>query len=218
MKSIALAAILALSLLSFPVSHTTAAQTEGPSASGAYRFIMEEDGLIKYVEFDASTSRGVTTGRMIFTDQAKIPDGNEEEGSGDSFEFYMVAELDSLTVEKNRAIMGGYVRESSHKSYFGRWVQLVVEDNALNREIPDQLTWAFCQPMPGGWVPSDAEVPGDNGAWLSWWATDAERKDDVGIPSKSRMPGEMKGCEIYTIWSYAFADLIKWEGDIIVRS
>jgi hypothetical protein len=184
-------------------------------------FIVEED-LRKYVEFDASTNGDTTTGVMTFTDEAKRPDEDLEEGEeprgGDTPpEFYIKVEFDAMTVEKNRAVMNGTIRDSSHRTYIGKWVQLVVEDNGVELKRPDQLTWGICKPQPGGWIPTDSELKYDDGAFLRWWATDAERKDDVGIPSKSRIPGEMKGCEIFTLAAYDFVDLQRWEGDIQVR-
>lgn len=210
----------ALFLLSLTTPQTATAQTPGPSASGSYRFLLEDE-LTKYAEFDARMDeRGVTTGQMTFVDEAAIPDDDdvEDSGSGDAPpEFYMRAELDGLAIEKNRALMSGTVVDSSHRGYIGRWVQLVVEDNGSDRKVPDQLTWAFCKRPAGGWIPSDAERKDDDGAYLRWWATDAERKDDVGVPSRNLIPGEERGCQVYPLSTYSFADLLKWEGDIIVQ-
>ncbi|MDT7604771.1 MAG: hypothetical protein QOF61_2768 [Acidobacteriota bacterium] len=219
MKSIACITILALSLLSVAPPRVSTAQTGRPSANGVYKFIMEDD-LVKYVEFSASTDdKGTTTGSMTFTDEAKLQ-YQDVDGTGDRGDepvpFSMTVSFDTLTVEKNRALMGGMVRDSSYKSYIGKWVQLVVEDNGTNIEVPDRLVWRLCQPEPGGWVPSDYEVPGDRGAYMSWWATDAEQKGDVGIPSKNLIPGNMKSCEVLSVWAYSFAALKRWDGDIQV--
>lgn len=216
MKTIGLTSIAALFLLGLTAPAT--AQTEEPYAGGAYRFVLDDD-LVKSVEFEARTSKGVTTGFMTFVDEAKTPDTEDAEDphSGDALPIYIKADLDSLTVEKNRAVMGGIVRDSSHKTYLGKWVQLVVEDNGQELRVPDQLTWSVCASQVRGWVPSDAERKDDDGAYLSWWATDAERKDDVGIPSESLISREEKGCRIYSLQVYPFADLRKWEGDIVVR-
>ena len=220
MKNTACVSFLALFLLSLVTPHVGTAQTAGQSASGHYKFIMEDD-LMKYVEFDSSTDEGgVTTGTMVFTDDARISDPDVDgtgEGSDDPDTFYMKTDFDTLTVEKNRALMSGSIVDSSHRGYIGRWVQLVVEDNGDNFERPDRLVWRICRQQPGGWIPSDAEVPGDDGAWLSWWATDAERKDDVGIPSPSLIPDEKKRCEVFSLWAYDFAVINRGEGSIVVR-
>ena len=204
--------ILCFVLLAAPV--LVSAQT---GASGQYKFIME-DGFTKYLEFDAKAGeRGAAIGYMIFNDEAKI-DIQDVDGSGDvpreePVPFSMKAEWESMTIEKNRAIMNGVVRDSSYKSFIGKFVQLVIEDND-GVEVPDKFVWSFCQPEPGGWIPSDAEVKGDRGAFLSWWATDAERKDDVGIPSKSLIPGELKSCQVQPLGSYEFATIFKGDGTI----
>lgn len=187
-------------------------------ATGKYKFIMDDE-LSKYVEFDAKAGeRGGATGYMIFTDEAKVvvqdPDG--EPGKDDPIPFSMKADLDTMTVEKNRAVISGIVRDSSVRSYIGRWVQLVIEDND-GVEVPDRFGWSFCEPEVGGWIPSDAEVPDDKGAFLSWWATDAERRDDVGIPSPNIVPGMLKACQVNPLSSYEFASILKGEGAIQIQ-
>lgn len=214
-----LASGFALCLLSLTTPQWSFAQTEGPSARGAYRFVLEDE-LVKYIEFEAVTDeRGVTTGSLAFVDPARIPDSEDpDEAPRDAPpELYIKADLDGLTIEKNRAILRGMVRDSSHRTYLGKWVQLVVEDNGESLRLPDQLTWRFCQRQPAGWVPSDADRDDDRGAYLSWWATDADRKDDVGIPSVSLLPKEDSGCVVYPLAVYPFANLVKWEGDIVVQ-
>lgn len=219
MKRIACAVIFTLCLLSFTTPQSSTAQRAGASANGIYKFIMDDD-LMKYVEFDARTDdKGTTTGSMIYNDEAKVSDTDMDgtgEKFGDPMPFYMKAEFDTMTVEKNRALMSGVVRDSSHKYYIGKWVQLVVEDNGDGREVPDKLVWRLCQVQPAGWIPSDYEAPGDRGAYLSWWATDYEQKGDVGIPSPSLIPDELKRCEALSLWTYSFAELKKWDGDIAV--
>lgn len=219
MKSLRPASMSALLLLSIATLQPAVAQTAGPSASGIYRFTLE-DGLIRSLEFDASTDeRGTTTGKMTFTDESRIPDTDDPEDprAGDPLpSFAMTATLDHLTVEKNRALLSGTIVESTHKSYVGKWVQLVVEDNAENPRVPDQLVWRVCTSVPKGWVPSDADRKDDDGAYLKWWATDLERKDDVGIPSVDLL-AEEKSCPVLPLSAYAFAAVEKWDGDIIVR-
>ena len=217
MKTIACATIFALFVMTIATPWSASALVSGPSASGTYRVVLE-DGLAKTVEFDARwDGQGATTGRMTFRDEARIVE-QDVDGTGDrleesSSEFYMTADLDSLTIENNRAVMGGTVRESSHPSYVGKWVQLVVEDNS---ETPDQLTWCFCQPEPGGWTPVDAEDPRDEGAWARWWATDAEREDDRGVQSANIIPGNRTSCPTFSLSAYEFPEA-RGEGQIQVQ-
>ena len=208
--------ILGLVLLATPF--TASAQTG--AANGRYKFVMD-DGLVKYLEFDVSTDeRGGTTGYMLFTDEAKVPfeepNGDGEPGKDESLEFSMKADLTEMTIEKNRAVISGIVRESSIPRYLGKWVQLVIEDND-GIEVADKFGWSFCAQEEGGWIPSDAEVPGDRGAFMSWWATDFERKDDIGIPSPNLIPGNLKGCRSYPLQAFDFAEFLKGDGAIQIK-
>jgi len=219
MKTAGFTTLSILFLLIFTAPQGVRAQTPGASASGTYRFYLE-DGLTKSLDFSASTDeRGTTTGQMTFLDTAKIPDVDDPEDprQGDAPpELYVKVNLDSLTVEKNRALLGGTVLDSSHATYIGKYVQLVVEDNGVNNpDRPDRLVWTLCKPQPGGWVPSDAERRSDDGAFLHWWATDAERKDDVGIPSRDLL-ATAKSCPVHSLATYDFADVLKGDGDIVV--
>jgi hypothetical protein len=207
MKNVCLASIW---LLGLAISQSASAQ----SASGTYRFMLEDE-VVRYLDFNAERE----TGQMTFLDPQPVPDvddpENPEQGEAPK-ELYIKAELDTLTVEKNQALMSGTIVDSSHRTYIGKWVQLVVEDNGTNPEVPDRLTWSFCPPRPGGWVPSDAELKYDDGAYLRWWATDAERKDDVGIPSVDLLARD-EGCQVHPLWLYPFAEVLKPEGDIVVK-
>lgn len=206
MKNIGFTLILVSSLT---VPQAATAQ----SASGNYRFLLEDD-LIKSVEFSAD-ERG---GGMYFTDEAKVLDGDDVEDPrrGDAIPISLKAEFKSLKTEKYRGLMSGVIVDSSHKSYIGTLVQLVVEDNAENPRVPDTLTWTFCKPGERLWVPTDAEVKDDDGAYLRWWATDAERDDDTGIPSQDLLSNE-GDCPMHPIWEYAMVAINKAEGDIIVK-
>jgi hypothetical protein len=190
------------------------------AANGNFKFIME-DGLTKSFEFDArSDERGGATGSMLFNDEAQIVfqdvDGTGDVPKEEPVPFFMKASLDAMTIEKNRAIINGVISDSSYRSYIGKWVQLVIEDND-GVEVPDKFVWTFCTPEPGGWIPSDAEDPNDRGAFLSWWATDAERKDDVGIPSPNLIPGMLKSCKVYPVQAYEFATILKGDGVLTIK-
>lgn len=208
--------IMCLVLLAAP----TLTSAQAGSASGTYKFVME-DGLVKYLEFDVRTDeRGGTSGYMVFTDEAKVPfeepDPDNNERKDESLEFSMRADFDSMTIEKNRAVISGVVRESSIPRYLGKWVRLVIEDND-GVEVSDKFGWSFCAQEQGGWIPEDAEVPGDRGAFMSWWATDAEVKDDIGIPSVNLIPGNLKGCKSLPIPAYDFAEFLKGDGAISIK-
>ena len=207
--------VLSLVFLATPLL----ASAQSGTANGSFKFIMEDE-LLKSFEFDARTDGRTTTGFMQFTDEAKIlfqdVDGTGEPPQDEPVEFFMKADLDAMTIEKNRAVINGVVRDSSYRSYIGKWVQLVIEDND-GVEMPDKFVWSFCTTDPGGWIPQDAEVPGDRGAFMSWWATDAERKDDVGIPSPNLIPGMLKSCKVYPLRAYEFAPILKGEGVISIK-
>ncbi|HET9209390.1 MAG TPA: hypothetical protein VFR03_03280 [Thermoanaerobaculia bacterium] len=218
MKSLGVASVSALLLLSL-LTPRLDAQTPGASARGSLQFILEDE-LVKSVDFSAvNDEKGNTTGDLSFTDEAKIADTDDPEDpkAGDPPpQFYVKVALDGLTVEKNQALLSGTVLDSSHETYIGKWVQFVVEDNGTSLERPDRLTWTFCRPRTTGWIPSDAERASDDGAYLHWWATDAERDDDVGIPSVDLISKEDTGCPVRPLGLYPFADLLKQSGDIAV--
>jgi hypothetical protein len=218
MKTIAGAAIFALFLISSATPNVTSAQSSGPTANGNYHFVLEDD-LNKALEFSATTDeRGATTGVMTYSGQALFSEGDADEGEPrvEPVEFSITATFDNLTIEHNRALMSGTVTDASNRSYIGQWVQLVVEDNGDGLEVPDQMAWRFCRQEPGGWVPVDAEDPRDEGAFWHWWATDAERRDDVGIASASVIPGTARGCQTLPLSAVEFPGL-RGEGQIVVR-
>jgi hypothetical protein len=209
--------VITLVLLATPI----VASAQAGAANGKYKFVMD-DGLVKYLEFDVvSDSKGGTNGYMLLTDEAQVPleEPNGDEGGrrgGESLAFSMKADIDGMTIEKNKAVITGMVRESSIPRYLGKWIRLVIEDND-GVEVQDKFGWSFCAQEQGGWIPEDAEVPGDRGAFMSWWATDAERKDDVGIPSPDIIPGNLKGCKSFPILAYDFAEFAKGDGIITIK-
>lgn len=206
-----------LFVLSLFVATPSIASAQAGSAIGTFKFNLDEEST-KTLDFEVRTDeQGNTTGFMKFTDDAKVQ-FQDVDGTGDPQDepgpFFMTAALDAMSiVEKNRAVISGVVRESSHRSYIGKWIQLVIEDND-GRELTDKFGWSFCQPDLGGWIPSDFEVPGDRGAFMSWWATDAEVKDDVGIPSPNLIPGTLKACKVFPVLAYDWATILKADGDI----
>jgi hypothetical protein len=93
-------------------------------------------------------------------------------------------------------------------------VLLTVKDGEPVRE-PDELTWGVYRPIVRDWVPSDAEWKEDPGVGLTWWATDAERRDDVGYA----MPrDESIGTKTFPVAAYGFALVDNAAGDIRVSA
>ncbi len=211
--------IVALFLVALTVPGANA--SSGPSARGDYRFVLDDE-LSKTVVFTATTDEGgTTTGQMTFRDQAIVTeqdvDGTGGESEAPKETFFITASLDSMTIENNRAILGGVVTDSSSRNYIGRFVQLVVEDNGDGAEGVDNLSWCLCQPEVGGWVPADSELRDDEGAWYKWWATDAEVKDDAGVQSRNIIPGNQKSCPTFPLSTYEFAAIKSAEGQIQVQ-
>ena len=217
MKKAAYASILALTFISLAARDACAS-----SASGSYQFSFDEAST-KSVEFSADgRDDGTAAGSLFLTDDALITyqdvDGTREPGSEDRVKgFYIKAELDSLVVEKNQAVMGGVVRDSNILDLIGRRVLLTVADNGDNTKVLDAVTWGLYKPIERKWTPADAELKEDPGVGLTWWATDYERKDDVGY----KMPRDETApvtTQTFPIASYApYPNLLRASGDIVVR-
>jgi hypothetical protein len=212
--------MLVLVFLSSASLPLTTAQTGVTSAAGNYKFT-SADGLSKYVEFSAvADEKGTTTGRLSFSGQLVMSEqdaaaAGDPRLSGSTTDFYMKADFDCLTVYKNRAVMGGTVREAAPKSYAGRRVLLVVEDSGEDIKTGDRLTWLLYDLAAGGWVPKDAERADDNGATLTWIAKDAERTDDVGV--RQPKTSSVIGCRDYPLSAHLFGNVKYESGDIKVQ-
>ncbi len=186
-------------------------------AKGTYQFTLGNK-YVKYVEFECETLKeGGATGRMLLSDEAPLVyqdvdgDGSPEERY-DGFSMSVV--FDDMSVEKNQAVMIGVVRDSTIPNLIGQRVLFTVEDNGDNQREPDKLTWGLYRPIKRDWEPSDAELEKDPGVGLRWWATDAERKDDVGYA----MPrDESIVLKSFPFAAYLFVDVDNGAGDIIVR-
>lgn len=188
-----------------------------PQAKGTYQFTLG-DKNVKYVEFDAKAQEGGgATGTMFLSDEATII-YRDVDGDGSPQEKYdgfsMLIAFDNMSVEKNQAAIEGVVRDSTIPFLVGQRVLLTVEDNGTDPRQPDKLTWGVYKPIERNWIPSDAEWKEDPGVGLRWWATDAERRDDVGY----EMPREDKiSIKSFPFSAYLFVDTTDGVGDIIVR-
>ena len=217
MRTLRFTSLLTLLLTLFALPQTADARADTQAAAGSYQFVLAGDKYLKYVEFDAQTTAdGGATGTIYFTDEAVIVT-QDVDGTGEEREkfagYNLKAEVDSMVVTKNKAVIGGTIRDSSNQALVGQRVLLTVEDNGDNSREPDRLTWGVYKPIDRRWVPSDAELKEDPGVGLRWWATDAERRDDVGY----EMPrGENINAQTFPVESYGFAEVADGAGDIRV--
>ena len=212
MKSIIGAFVLALFVVCLALPNLVFAGAEGSSATGSLKFVLE-DGATRFVEFTAKEGTdGQATGDMTFSDPVAIPVEDPDSGENPKTEGVIVkAKFDCMTTFENRAVIGGEIYDSNVRSNIGQRVLLIVEDNGIDK---DRLTWGIYQQPATGWTPVDAEDPNDKGASLTWWATDAERRDDIGF----QMPqGKVVACQSFPLSSYDFSDIKEAGGDLQVQ-
>lgn len=216
MKMILRNALFALFLLALTSTHSVNAQ----SADGSFKFV--ENNFTKIIEFRAvSTKEGGADGQMIFRGPATIPrqdvdgDGNTD-FSGRLESLDMDVSFDRMVVEKNKAVMSGMVVNSNVREYIGRHVLLTVEDNGdgTDPKMPDKFTWGFYKKLDLWWTPTDAEVKDDRGAYYTWWATDYERKDDVGYAMPR--PKDPPSAQSFPSTSYTLVNIITGDGNLTV--
>jgi hypothetical protein len=172
---------------------------------------------VRTIEFNATgLSGGRASGDLALTEPIALPD-QDVDGAGEpevkETALSLRVDVDCMKVERNRAVLGGQVRDSNVQSYVGRRMLLTVEDNA-EAENPDRYTFGFYRSTLPTWVPSDAELRFDPGAGLTWIATDAERDDDKGISSQPREQGQ---CDGFPLALYELEELPRDGGDIQVK-
>jgi hypothetical protein len=155
---------------------------------------------------------------MTYTEPSASPevDADNADTAATTTGISVKASFDCMVINGNRAVISGVVVESNIGAALGRRVLLVVEDNeqGINASDLDKLSWGIYQPHNATWTPADAELENDTGASLRWIATDAERFDDLGIPSHS---DPTIGCQSFPISSYAFVDVQHGAGNIQVK-
>ena len=213
MKRTVFASLLVLLLSTIVCQQRTKAFDDGPSANGKFQFQLADNNP-RYIEFDARLHGDEARGTMTFSDPSSVLGDSDSDNVATG--AVLTAKFDCLRIEGNRAVMGGAVSESNFASVIGRRVLLVVEDNGegVNVLNPDRLTWGVYDSSKPNWVPVDAEVPGDIGATLKWLAKDAERDDDLGIPSRI---DQTIGCTSFPLSSYSFVNVPHGSGNLQVK-
>ena len=213
MKSIIGASVMALLLVCLAVPGLVLAGPEGSSAEGSFKFAME-DGEIRFVEFKAQQEGDKAVGEMTFSDPVAIPVPDPDDSGKEGSKGVLVrAKFDCMDTVKNTAVIGGEIFESNVPDVIGMRVLLVVEDNGVEG-AKDRVAWGIYQLPPKGWIPSDAELEDDKGVGLTWWATDFERRDDVGIPMP---PNKLVTCKSFPVASHDFPQIKYAGGDLQVQ-
>lgn len=219
MKTIACMFLMGFAVLSFGTTRMRAAGPSGPSANGDFQFSLV-DGQVRYIQFDVRTQKdGDTKGQMTFNDPSFLAGSDPDAGDNSIASpagLFVTAEFDCLQIKGNDAVMSGVITQSNFPSAIGERVLLVVQDNGEGVNAPslDRLTWGVYRSSATGWIPSDAELENDPGVGLIWLATDAERSDDVGVPSNR---SKIIGCQSFPLSSYALVDVSHGFGNIQVR-
>ena len=214
MKSFIGVSIFALLLVCLAVPGLVLAGAEGSTAEGSFKFALE-DGEIRFVEFKAQQEGDKAVGEMTFSDPVAIPVSDPDDPEKQGTPGVLVrAKFDCMDTVKNTAVIGGEIFESNVPGTIGLRVLLVVEDNGTEG-AKDRVSWGIFQLPAKGWTPSDAELEDDKGAGLTWWATDAERKDDIGIPMP---PNKLVACKSLPLAAVEFPEIKYAGGDLQVTS
>ena len=214
MKNIIGAFIMAVLAVCIALPNLVFAGAEGSTASGSFKFSLD-DGETRFVEFKANElADGTGEGEMTLSDPAAIPVADPDNPEKITPGVLVRAKFDCMETSKNMAIIGGEIFDSNVPANIGQRILLVIEDNGIEG-VKDRLTYGIYQQPATGWTPVDAEVPDDKGASLTWWATDAERKDDVGF----QMPqSKLVQCKSVPASAHDFFDFKYGGGDLLVTS
>jgi len=214
MKNIIGVFIMAVLAVCIALPNLVFAGAEGSTASGSFKFSLD-DGETRFVEFKANeVAEGVGEGEMTLSDPAAIPVDDPDNPQKETPGVLVRAKFDCMATSKNQAIMGGEIFDSNVPANIGQRILLVIEDNGVEGD-KDRITYGIYQQPATGWTPVDAEVPDDKGASLTWWATDAERKDDVGF----QMPqSKLVQCKSIPASAHDFFDFKYGGGDLQVTS
>jgi len=215
MKNIIGVFIMAVLAVCIALPNLVFAGAEGSTASGSFKFSLD-DGETRFVEFKANElAEGAGEGEMTLSDPAAIPVDDPDNPEKPKTPGVLVrAKFDCMDTSKNMAIIGGEIFDSNVPANIGQRILLVIEDNGVEG-AKDRLTYGIYQQPAKGWIPVDAEDPDDKGASLTWWATDSERRDDVGF----QMPqSKLVQCKTLPAAAHDFFDFKYGGGDLQVTS
>ena len=208
MRRIPSVASLTVVLLCGLTSQTVFAQ----SASGAIH-VKDDAGQSINIEFNAKTEGSGGNGTVMFSGTTASSDA--EGTSSQSTALSVKIDVDCVVVKDNQAAMSGLVRESSVDAYRGRRVLLAVEDGGEGSKAPpDKYTFGVYQPQTMKWFPSDSELDFDGGWKFTWFATDAERPDDRGVPISRNTDVD---CHSFALTTYGYVDIPQGSGNVQVR-
>jgi hypothetical protein len=193
-----------------------AVSVQGQSTTGGFHYGLA--GASGAVQFEARMQGSSGSGHVDLTGtQAVSNDSGDDTGGSEATQTTVSVrvDVDCLRVSGNRAVMSGSIVSATIPGYIGAQAILAVEDGGEGgNAAPDRFTWGLYHVNDPTWTPSDAEVPGDAGAFFSWIATDAERPDDVGIPAGADAPTGVD-CTTFSLDAYAFEPI--GNGNLQVR-
>ena len=203
----------------FLLTFSAAAQNNGVAANGSFQFAVP--GASGTIQFDARV-QGSQRGNMTFTANAEISNEDVDGEGGSSSPVStasMTVSFDCVRITGNRATMSGLVTSSTLPAWVGRRGLLVVEDNGQgsNATGPDRFSWGLYRTNANSWIPSDFEVPGDNGALLSWFVSDFDRPSDPLLPSSQFTAPTSVDCQSFAFELYAFEEVAQGGGNIQVK-
>lgn len=202
------------------LSLSATAQNSGPASNGDFQFGLA--GAQGAIQYDARSFGSSAKGQMTFSGAMDVSNEDVDgsgEGSAPASRVTMTVAFDCLRIDGNRAAMSGVVTSSNIAGYEGAKALLAVEDNGEGNKATgaDRFTWGLYRPTATTWTPSDSEVPGDNGAMFTWYASDAERPDDVPVPARQTKGAAGVDCSSFPFGSYAFEDVQHGSGQIQVK-
>jgi hypothetical protein len=204
--------------VSFLLPLSAFAQNSGPASNGDFAFALT--GATGTIQYNARTHGAGARGEMKFAGTGEISD-DDVDGTGaipnPVSSVNVVVSFDCLRIQGNRAAMSGVVSSSSIPEQIGARAILAVEDNGEGvNSTRDRFTWGLYRTVVTNWTVEDAEVPGDYGASLTWFASDAERNDDVPVLWNSPTSGGVN-CQTFPLGSYAFEEVAHGAGNIQVK-